>query len=67
MLLFPFPLLPVALSLRDAPKSILWEPKWGGAQAVVWGARPPWPPRSDGTGDNPSRKLQTVLRIAIPV
>ena len=32
-------------------KRILSKPKWGGAQAVVrGGARPPWPPRSDGTG-----------------
>ena len=47
-LLFLFPLLPVVLSLRDAPKSILNEPKWG-AQAVVRGGRRPWPHHSDGT------------------
>ena len=40
------------LSCRYAmiQKSILNEPKWGGAQAVVRGGRRPWPHRSDGTG-----------------
>ena len=33
-------------------KSILNEPKWGGAQAVVRGGRRLWPHRSDGTGYN---------------
>ena len=47
-LLFLFPLLPVVLSLRDVLKLILSKPKWG-AQAVVRGGTPPWPPRNDGT------------------
>ena len=40
------------LSCRYAmiQKSILNEPKWGGAQAVVRGGRRLWSHRSDGTG-----------------
>ena len=44
------PCLPdVLLSCRNVmlQKSILSKPKWG-AQAVVWGARPPAPPVATG-------------------
>ena len=46
--IIPFSIIAVVLSLRDASKNILSKSKWG-AQAVVRGARPPWPSRSDGT------------------
>ena len=39
-------------------KSILNEPKWGGAQAVVRGGRRPWTHHSDGT---PGPTLATAL------
>ena len=45
-----YPLLPVVCRYAMIQKSILNEPKWGGAQAVVRGDGAPWPHRSDGTG-----------------
>ena len=50
-LLFLFPLLPVVLSLRDAPKKHSeWTKMGGGGTSSRLGGRRPLPHRSDGTG-----------------
>ena len=58
ILLFLFPLLPIVLSLRDAPKRILSKPKWE-AQEIVRREQSPLAPRNDDTALPPAPVCDT--------
>ena len=47
--IIPFNVIVVVLQLRDVPKTLIWVSQNGGHKQSLGGARPPWPPRSDGT------------------
>ena len=66
-LLFLFPLLPVALSLRDAPKKHLEWTEMGGHKQSLGGTAS-WTHRSDGTpGPTVATALATSTKNDIPV